>query len=429
MWLVLLAGCATAPPPAPQPGSAEWARLALTLVAAEDFPNADVPNGNPKGLGSVMLKHAVTSDSDVAAFVVRQGIPDAIGSGPQGARHLAYLEEGTIYTLRGAAVEQRPLAAVEQEVLTRQRAYPEQVNTDERIGRMCTRVHAIARRLMRASKPPDQASAAGAWYGFAFRPVRRGQLQYERRSDHTLIIPPAAEWVVHWVDPAGPAAGALQRDDVIVALDGRPVADALAAWQSTDGASRTLSVTRAGQPLTIVVEPERLPYDVQIDVLPLTTFSGEQIANAWASGNRIVFTTAMIDLHDSDDELAWTVGHELAHVVLGHADPKLTVGKAVQNVLDVTAAMVPGPGTLMAAAMRGARGRYNRDQERDADAKGLQYAAAAGYDPGAGAAFLRRVELREQMDLMQHLFDVHPPFPERITQLDLLARQFADRSE
>jgi len=111
--------------------------------------------------------------------------------------------------------------------------------------------------------------------------------------------------------------------------------------------------------------------------------------NAFAVGRVLGVTTALLRLAERDDELAAIVGHELAHVTLGHADGGRTpVGilkeVATLGVLLPVELVVPGAGQVLGDALRGVGNRFNRAQERAADRVGVGYAAAAGYDPAAG---------------------------------------------
>lgn len=100
--------------------------------------------------------------------------------------------------------------------------------------------------------------------------------------------------------------------------------------------------------------------------------------NAFASRGYAIVTTAMLDFVRSDDELAIILGHEMAHVVLGH-DPK------------------PGRRSVV------------RAQEQAADRLGLRLAWAAGYDISAAIPFWRRLAARGG----PHLFNDHPGLAER----------------
>lgn len=95
--------------------------------------------------------------------------------------------------------------------------------------------------------------------------------------------------------------------------------------------------------------------------------------NAFASRGYAIVTTAMLDFARSDDDLAIILGHEMAHVVLGH-DPK------------------PGRRSIV------------RAQEEAADRLGLRLAWAAGYDIAAAIPVWRRLAARSG----PHLFSDHP---------------------
>jgi predicted Zn-dependent protease len=57
---------------------------------------------------------------------------------------------------------------------------------------------------------------------------------------------------------------------------------------------------------------------------------------------------------------------------------------------------------------------YNQSQELAADAIGLQYAAAAGYDPRVGALLFERMAIEVPQSLTAGFFSSHPSSLERV---------------
>jgi Zn-dependent protease with chaperone function len=90
-------------------------------------------------------------------------------------------------------------------------------------------------------------------------------------------------------------------------------------------------------------------------------------------------------LYPDRDALATTVGHELAHLHLGHTGPAraerektVAAGQVAGQIMDL---VIPFSGTLASLGITAYQRSFSRDEERAADAQGLQWAIEAGYDP------------------------------------------------
>ena len=126
----------------------------------------------------------------------------------------------------------------------------------------------------------------------------------------------------------------------------------------------------------------------------------EQINAFVLPAGKVVFYTGLLDLAESDDEVAAVMGHEVAHVIGRHAGERLS-----QNILITTglvAAQValdtdtPSGRNTMAAlglgAVVGVQLPFSRHHEAEADEIGLYLMAEAGYDPRAAVTFWQRME-------------------------------------
>jgi Zn-dependent protease with chaperone function len=143
-------------------------------------------------------------------------------------------------------------------------------------------------------------------------------------------------------------------------------------------------------------------------------------------GGFVYLTRPLLELCDFDeDEIACVVGHEMGHVVHGHAMERIT-----NQLLTSAAARVTRiPGGLLAqwilsTGMNLLRSAYSQDQEFDADEFGARLAAAAGYDARAAIRAFERLQDLEtdgQLPLAQY-FSSHPPLAERIERLRGLIR-------
>jgi predicted Zn-dependent protease len=126
-------------------------------------------------------------------------------------------------------------------------------------------------------------------------------------------------------------------------------------------------------------------------------------ANAFAMpGGKVGINSGLITLSGgNEDEVAAVIGHEIAHVALRHSNKRMTqaIGIGLGGVILETAMRKKsdtdrilargayGAGTAVGLALP-----YSRSNEREADHRGLYYAAMAGYDPRAAVRFWEKMQ-------------------------------------
>ena len=169
------------------------------------------------------------------------------------------------------------------------------------------------------------------------------------------------------------------------------------------------------------------PVEASIDIAPDTVCAYAAVAlkdetlNAWADGQRIVITTAMMRFAGSDDELAVVVAHEIAHNALRHIDAKktnATFGALLGAIIDVAAAS-QGVNTGGDFASHGASigaMTYSQDFEREADYVGLYVLARSGRQFAAAPNFWRRMA-QESPGSIKYASS-HPTSAERFIRLE-----------
>ncbi len=119
--------------------------------------------------------------------------------------------------------------------------------------------------------------------------------------------------------------------------------------------------------------------------------------NAFAlPGGWVYVSRGILELANSEDELANVLAHEVVHVAARHHAERHARATGVGILAFpglLAGALIPGlAGDLVsapfAAAGAGAIASYSRDQERESDVLGQEIAAKAGYDPAALSVFL-----------------------------------------
>ena len=126
---------------------------------------------------------------------------------------------------------------------------------------------------------------------------------------------------------------------------------------------------------------------------------GSQALNAFAMpGGKIAFYTGIIDrLKLTDDEIAFVMGHEIAHALREHGRERQSKAMIAQG-LTIGASIlsqVMGYGDIGGQVARGASNltmlKFSRDDESEADLLGMDLSARAGFDPAAGISLWEKM--------------------------------------
>jgi beta-barrel assembly-enhancing protease len=138
-------------------------------------------------------------------------------------------------------------------------------------------------------------------------------------------------------------------------------------------------------------------------------------ANAFALPGGFVFITQpLLDLCDHDrDEIAFFLGHEIGHILRGHAKDHLTANTFLNAVMS----RLPVAGQMLREVV--SKG-YSRTLELEADHEAVRLAAAAGFNAGSSIHALKRLAQisPDTSGLMEYLSS-HPPISERIHELEV----------
>jgi predicted Zn-dependent protease len=154
-------------------------------------------------------------------------------------------------------------------------------------------------------------------------------------------------------------------------------------------------------------------------------FDGPDTVNAFAlPGGKVGVYTGLIKLAASDDELAFVMGHEIAHVTSRHSAQRastMALAAAGGVALDVLARDDKKHDLMLAAYGLIAAGgtlAYSRSHESEADYVGLRFLAYAGYDPHAAVSFWQKMAAQEKGGArMPELLSTHPSDDRRIEAL------------
>ena len=145
------------------------------------------------------------------------------------------------------------------------------------------------------------------------------------------------------------------------------------------------------------------------------------VVNAFAvPGGYIYVTRGILALMGSEAELAVVLGHELGHVNARHSIRRMSemmlvqVGLAVGSVLSESFAKVAG---LTGIGVQLLFLKYSRDDERQADSLGIEYARKGAYNPGEMVSFFSSLEKMGDLSggrTLPGFLSTHPLTSERI---------------
>ena len=190
-------------------------------------------------------------------------------------------------------------------------------------------------------------------------------------------------------------------------------------------------VTRIGQRIAQAVGNE-LP-DAKWEFV---VFDSKEL-NAFAlPGGKVGVYTGLMQLAESDAELATVMGHEIGHVIARHGAERMSEAMVISGVGALGSAAVetktqdPQTKQLFELAYGGLAtiGRvlpHSRNNESEADRMGAIYAARAGYDPRASITFWQKMMAQKKGaegagGKLGSLMSTHPADEKRIADLKAL---------
>ena len=191
-----------------------------------------------------------------------------------------------------------------------------------------------------------------------------------------------------------------QQSNVIAAPSGKPAADA--------------ALKRLVLPL---VEASQIPeLELNFNIAEAT------IPNAFAFPNgSIFFTSKLIEIAETPEELLSVAGHEIAHVHLRHSMQQLVTRAAFTIAVQLMFGDLGGIADLIYAGTELANLKFSRDHERQADITGTSLLRAAGLPAKGAYQFFVRMREYEQkkapktpVGKLGSLFSTHPQTDERM---------------
>jgi len=201
--------------------------------------------------------------------------------------------------------------------------------------------------------------------------------------------------------------------------------------QSFSAVKQEVTLVRSGEQYEMVQRVGRHMINQVGDRVPHADWEviliEDDSVNAWAMpGGKIGVHTGLFKVVGDEDELAFIMGHEIAHVVARHANSRISqalliagVGVGVNysvremGVAEQSLIMgLYGVGTTVGLALP-----YGRSQESEADYLGLIYMARSGYDPRVAPGVWRKMSEASPGGQPPEWLSTHPSHERRARDL------------
>ncbi len=168
-----------------------------------------------------------------------------------------------------------------------------------------------------------------------------------------------------------------------------------------DDASRTLGVDRIFARLLMVAWRE-FPAAMSLRWEVLLTDDDSVEARAYPSGQIVLSASFLSRFVRSDAELAFLLGHEMAHVLLEHGRRGYEAAVPLTKLAGPVDALLIDENLKASLTLRLRLYPVLRAQESEADRVGAQLAAMAGFDEIAGTSLLARMAADDEDGSLTH---------------------------
>ena len=189
--------------------------------------------------------------------------------------------------------------------------------------------------------------------------------------------------------------------------------DVVATYGIYDDETLAAYVDQLGQSMAKISHRPHLKYEFKVMDSP--------VINAFAvPGGYVYITRGILAYLNNEAELAGVVGHEIGHVTARHSAQKYSevslaqLGLGVGSILSEEFAMFSG---LAAQGLGLLFLKFSRDDERQSDQLGVQYATTVGFDAREMSNFfstLNQMQQKEGQGGLPDWFSTHPNPADRV---------------
>ena len=132
-------------------------------------------------------------------------------------------------------------------------------------------------------------------------------------------------------------------------------------------------------------------------------------------GGFIFVSRSLIELCQREKhEIAFILGHEMAHVIRGHVMERMIINSAIAAASRSAPVRYQLTACLRKVGIKFLESAYSEDQELEADKLGIRLVTAAGYDPHSSIRLFSRLAKSANESTLGNYFCSHPPCKTRI---------------
>ena len=191
----------------------------------------------------------------------------------------------------------------------------------------------------------------------------------------------------------------------------------------------SVMVTRVGKKIAAATEQylknNGLESEIKNFSWEFNLVKDDQVNAFCMPGGKIVVYEGLMQLVDSDDELAVVVGHEVAHAVAKHSNERMSqhlmaqygaqiIGQALSN--KSAAVQQIGNSVYGLGAQYGVMLPFSRKHESEADYMGLVFMTMAGYNPEVAVNFWQKMSAGKS-GATPEFMSTHPSDATRISDI------------
>ena len=162
-----------------------------------------------------------------------------------------------------------------------------------------------------------------------------------------------------------------------------------------------------------------------------------EVVNAFAApGGYIYVTRGLLAAINDEAELAGVLGHEIGHVTARHSAQRYSNMMLANLGLNLGQGLLGDYGDLLGPMIEAGASllflKFSRDDEREADALGVEYATRGGYDASRMATFFDTLEKQpkthgQESSRLPEFLSTHPSPVNRKETVDQLAKDWRSK--
>lgn len=219
-----------------------------------------------------------------------------------------------------------------------------------------------------------------------------------------------------------------QEQEVALGLQSAPQMIRQMGGEYNDPNVQTM-VDRVGMKIVNSTEAGKSKYKFDFHVL-----ADPKTINAFAlPGGQIFITMGLLNLLQTEDELAGVLGHEIGHVVGRHSAEHMAKDELTQGLISATAVATYDPNSPnMQAAIAQFVGsminmKYGREDEIEADRFGVKYLFESGYNPEAQIEVMQILKKASGGQRQPEFMSTHPDPENRIEEIKKYIREYQNK--